>query len=161
MLFNYKLGSTYLCWAFSCASMLRSSCLILIKKLFDDRKIDEETMKNCREFIMKEEVHEKIRNLIAMILVPKKMHRNDQSQPGSQAAHLRAAVSRVSTTVKSLLKCKLILRLPILQYLKMKVYWCYSQFISSCSTTCIWSWPSEKFSFRTKRTKMMSLICEQ
>ena len=41
---------------------------------------------------MSESVHEDIRNLIAMILLPKKLHENDQSQ----AAYLRAAVSRVS-----------------------------------------------------------------
>ena len=32
--FELFLGSSYLCWAFSCASMLRASITILIKKLF-------------------------------------------------------------------------------------------------------------------------------
>ena len=41
---------------------------------------------------MSQENHQKIRNLIAMILLPKTLHKNDESQ----AACLRAAVSRVS-----------------------------------------------------------------
>ena len=90
------LGSTYFCWAFSCASMLRSSCSILIKKLFKAGKISEERKSKCLEYIMQDGNHEKIRNLIAMILVPKKMHKNDESQ----AAYLRAAVSRVSATLE-------------------------------------------------------------
>ena len=42
---------------------------------------------------MDKETHHKIRNLIAMILLPKKLHKNDESQ----AAFLRAAISRVSS----------------------------------------------------------------
>ena len=42
------------------------------------------------------EVHQQIRNLIAMILLPKKLHKNDESQ----AAYLRAAVSRVRCLAK-------------------------------------------------------------
>ena len=42
------------------------------------------------DFIMDVNNHRKIRNLIAMILLPKKVHKNDESQ----AAFLRAAVSR-------------------------------------------------------------------
>ena len=85
-------GASYLCWAYSCASMLRASCLILIKKLFQAGKIDEERKNKCLKLINYPEVHREIRNLIAMILVPKKLHVNDNSQ----AAYLRAAVSRVS-----------------------------------------------------------------
>ena len=79
-------GSTYLCWAFSCASMLRTSCRILIKKLFLEKKIDRKRKEKCLEFINGPEVHQEIRNLIAMILLPKKLHENDESQ----AAYLRA-----------------------------------------------------------------------
>ena len=86
------LGSTYLCWAFSCASMLRASCSILIKKLYDAGKIDGQRKDDCLKVIMSEKNHTVIRNLIAMILLPKKLHQNDESQ----AAFLRAAVSRVS-----------------------------------------------------------------
>ena len=46
----------------------------------------------CLDFITDPYNHQKIRNLIAMILVPKRLHRNDESQ----AAYLKAAVSRVS-----------------------------------------------------------------
>ena len=72
--------------------MLRASCTILIKKLFQAGEIDEERKNKCLYFINYPEVHREIRNLIAMILVPKKLHVNDDSQ----AAYLRAAVSRVS-----------------------------------------------------------------
>ena len=72
--------------------MLRASCSILIKKQFKAGKISEEKKERSLEFIMDKKNHEKIRNLIAMILVPKKMHESDSSQ----AAYLRAAVSRVS-----------------------------------------------------------------
>ena len=90
--FNHVLGSSFLCWAFSCASMLRASCSILIKKLFEAGKIDETTKLKCLEYINEPDYHRKIRNLISMILVPKKLHMNDDSQ----AAYLKAAVSRVS-----------------------------------------------------------------
>ena len=71
--------------------MIRASSSILIKKLFDAGKIDQDVKGKCLEFIMSEETHEQIRNLIPMILLPKKLHKNDDSQ----AAYLRAAVSRV------------------------------------------------------------------
>ena len=58
----------------------------------DAGKIDDERMQDCLDFILSEENHKKIRNLIAMILLPKKLHENDVTQ----AAYLRAAVSRVS-----------------------------------------------------------------
>ena len=80
-----------MCWAFSCASMLRASCSILIKKLFGAGKIDQQRKNDCLTTIMKPEVHTKIRNLIAMVLLPRKLHKNDESQ----ATFLRAAVSRV------------------------------------------------------------------
>ena len=113
--FTCMTGSTYFCWAFSCASTLRSACSILIKKLFEAGKIDEETKSQCLWYINNEENHRKIRNLIAMILVPKKIHKDDSSQ----AAFLRAAVSRVSSYTKNILHN---LRLPIQQYLKKKVH---------------------------------------
>ena len=72
--------------------MLRGSCRILINKLFEAGKIDEKRKYECLEFIMRDRAHQDIRNLIAMILLPKKLHKNDKSQ----AAYLRAAVSRVS-----------------------------------------------------------------
>ena len=72
--------------------MIRASCSILIKKLFEAGKIDQERKYNCLDEIMSEDNHRKIRNLIVMILLPKTLHKNDESQ----AAPLRAAVSRVS-----------------------------------------------------------------
>ena len=116
MLLTCILGSTYLCWAFSCASMLRSSCSILIKALCEAGKINEEKKSECLAFIMEDRNHETIRKLIAMILLPKKLHKNDQSQ----SAYLKAAVSRVSYFTKIVFQ--LYFRLLILQYLKMKVH---------------------------------------
>ena len=72
--------------------MLRASCTVLIKQLCEAGEIDEYKKGECLEFISNENNHEKIRNLIAMILLPKKIHLSDESQ----AAYLRAAVSRVS-----------------------------------------------------------------
>ena len=72
--------------------MIRASCKILIRKLFEAGKIDGERKEKCLEDITSDKTHQEIRNLIAMILVPKKLHRNDDYQ----AAYLKAAVSRVS-----------------------------------------------------------------
>ena len=72
--------------------MLRTSCSVLIKQLFGAGKITRERREESLNFIMSAENHKKIRNLVAMILLPKKLHKNDQSQ----TAFLRAAVSRVS-----------------------------------------------------------------
>ena len=72
--------------------MLRASCVILIKKLFEAGKIDQERKEQCLEFIRSGYIHWRIRDLIAMVLVPKKLHAKDDSQN----AYLRAAVSRVS-----------------------------------------------------------------
>ena len=60
--------------------------------MFEAGKIDEKRKQECLKYIKEDDVHRKIRNLIAMILLPKKLHTNDDSQ----AAYLRAAVSRVS-----------------------------------------------------------------
>ena len=89
---THILGSSFLCWAFSCATMIRASCSILVHKLFEAGKIDEDRKHDCLKVIRIPYNHRKIRNLVAMILLPKKLHKNDESQ----AAFLRAAVSRVS-----------------------------------------------------------------
>ena len=72
--------------------MLRASCSILIKQLFSAGKIGEYENFTCLKYMTEDHVHQDIRNLIAMILLPKKLHMNDDSQ----AAYLKAAVSRVS-----------------------------------------------------------------
>ena len=72
--------------------MIRASCTILIKKLFDAGKIDDGRKQKCLEYMTRAENHRQIRNLIAMILLPKKLHVNDESQ----SAYLKAAISRVS-----------------------------------------------------------------
>ena len=72
--------------------MIQTSCLSLIKKLFKEEKIDQDRKEKCIEFITREATHKKIRNLIAMVPMPKKLHKDDDSK----SAYLRAAVSRVS-----------------------------------------------------------------
>ena len=72
--------------------MLRASCKILIKKMFYAAKIDEQRKERCLKYIRKRECHEIIRNLIALVLLPRKLDTNE----GSQAAYLEAAVMRVS-----------------------------------------------------------------
>ena len=72
--------------------MLRASVTILIEKLLEAGKINRKRKESCLSFIGRPEIHQQIRNLIALILLPKKLHENDVSQ----AAYLRAAVSRVS-----------------------------------------------------------------
>ena len=72
--------------------MIRASVKILIKKLYMAGKVDEERKNECLKYITDDKKHKEIRNLIAMILVPKKLHKNDESQ----AAYLKAAVSRVN-----------------------------------------------------------------
>ena len=79
--------------------MLRASCSILIKTLRAEEKIDEKRETECLKFVMKPENHRTIRNLVAMILLPKQLHKNDKSN----AAYLRAAVSRVSCTIHFLI----------------------------------------------------------
>ena len=103
--------SSYVCWAYSCATMIRAECTRLIKYLFQNRKINEKKKNQCLEYINKENVHKQIRNLVMMILLPKRLHFDG----AHQAAFLRAAVSRVS---------KLILVLNLL-------------FILDCQSNCI------------------------
>ena len=71
--------------------MLRTSCLLLIDSCFQLGLIDEDRRRRCCEYIQKEDTHIEIRNLIMMILLPRKLHMDDHTQ----GAYLRAAVSRV------------------------------------------------------------------
>ena len=72
--------------------MLRTSTKLLIRRCHEIGLIDEAKMYHCFQYISKEEVHVELRNLILMVLLPKKLHVDDASQD----AFLRAAVSRVS-----------------------------------------------------------------
>ena len=84
--------------------MLRTSMKVLIRRCHEiglmNQTIDrrgrpvsaEDQMNKLLEYISEEKVHVELRNLIMMILLPKKLHVDDSSQ----AAFLRAAVSRVS-----------------------------------------------------------------
>lgn len=66
--------------------------ILIIRRCFEIGLIDEVKRDHCLQYVSKEEFHVEVRNLIMMILLPKKLHVDDQSQ----AAYLRAAVSRVS-----------------------------------------------------------------
>ena len=72
--------------------MIRTECTRLTKYLFRNGKINEEKRKQCLELINKEDTHKEIRNLVMMILLPKRLHFDGKHQ----AAFLRAAVSRVT-----------------------------------------------------------------
>ena len=71
--------------------MMRISCLRLIRQCHQLGIIDDETKSECEEFISSETVHVHLRNLTMMILLPRKLHVDDDTQ----GAYLRAAVSRV------------------------------------------------------------------
>merc|ERR1719285_914798 len=72
--------------------MIRAECTRLIKLLFKNCKINEQKKNKCSEHINEEDVHEEIRNLVMMILLPKRLHFDG----AHQAAFLRAAVSRIA-----------------------------------------------------------------
>ena len=74
--------------------MLRTSCLLLIDSCFQLGLIDDDEKQEYFEYIQKEETHVEIRNLIMMILLPRKLHTDDHTQ----GSYLRAAVSRVRNT---------------------------------------------------------------
>ena len=65
---------------------------MLIRRCHEIGLIDQAKMDEFLEYISEEYVHVELRNLILMILLPKKLHIDDSSQ----GAYLRAAVSRVS-----------------------------------------------------------------
>ena len=71
--------------------MLRTSCIIFIRQYNQQGLINEYKKEKLMEFIMKEEVHCEIRNLLMMTLVPRPLHKDGTRQ----AAYLRATVSRV------------------------------------------------------------------
>ena len=71
--------------------MIRAECTRLVKYLFENGKIDEAKKNKCLKFINEEDTHKEIRNLVMMILLPKRLHFDG----AHQAAFLRAAVSRV------------------------------------------------------------------
>ena len=71
--------------------MMRTSWLRLIRQWHRLGMIDDEKKRNCEWFISSEEVHVHLRNLTMMILLPRKLHMDDNTQ----GAYLRAAVSRV------------------------------------------------------------------
>ena len=72
--------------------MLRTSTKLFIRRCHEIELVNQAKMNKLLDYISKEEVHVELRNLIMMILLPKKLHVDDQSQ----AAFLRAAASRVS-----------------------------------------------------------------
>ena len=73
--------------------MIRAECRRVINYLFENEIISAEKKKHCLGYINCESVHTEIRNLIMLILLPKKLHIDGEHQ----AAFLRAAVSRVKT----------------------------------------------------------------
>ena len=72
--------------------MLRTSCLFLIRLCVQRGFITQTKKEQCEKKILSEKTHAEIRNLLMMVLLPKKLHTDDETQ----GAFLRAAVSRVS-----------------------------------------------------------------
>ena len=91
--------NSFACWAYSSATMLRTSCRILLDKCFELKIITARKKELLLKHLLEEEFHVELRNLIMYVLLPKKLHIDDSSQ----SAFLRAAVSRVSTFYSSLL----------------------------------------------------------
>ena len=71
--------------------MMRTACMRLIRRCYESGIIDEVKKRECESFISTEEFHVHVRNLTMMVLLPRKLHIDDDTQ----AAYLRAAVSRV------------------------------------------------------------------
>ena len=83
--------NAFTCWAFSSTTMLRTSCTLLIESCFEHQLINNLQRLDCLKYIRQDKVHVETRNLIMMLLLPRKLHMDDQTQ----GAYLRAAVSRV------------------------------------------------------------------
>ena len=94
--------------------MLRVSCKLLIEQCYQCELIDDQRKKECQELITSESFHVEIRNLTMMILLPRKLHMDDETQ----AAFVRAAVSRVnlSYTYCTIVTTSFLLRLLIQLY---------------------------------------------
>ena len=90
-LFHFIGEDAFTCWAYSCASMMRTSCMRLIRQCHRLGIINDQEKRLCEEFILSEKVHVQMRNLAMMILLPRKLHVDDDTQ----GAYLRAAISRV------------------------------------------------------------------
>ena len=113
-----------MCWAFSCATMIRTECRRLFNYLFDIGNFNEVEKQKCSEYINQESVHTSIRNLIMCILLPKKLHFDGKHQ----AAFLRAAVSRVRNSWF----LHTYFRSPTKPYWSKRDCFSSNQFIDSC-----------------------------
>ena len=71
--------------------MLRTACLIFIRRCHVQGLIDAQRKTELEEYIKQEKVHCELRNLLMMVLVPRPLHKDGERQ----AAYLRATVSRV------------------------------------------------------------------
>ena len=91
------------------------------------QEINEQKKNKCLEYINEEKTHKDIRNLVMMILLPKRLHFDG----AHQAAFLRAAVSRV-TKFKIRLKLILYFRLPIKPCWSKRDCSSFDQFINFC-----------------------------
>ena len=60
--------------------------------MYTENKINRAKYEECLWFISRDKVHVEMRNLIMMVLLPKKLHFDDNSQ----SAFLRAAISRMA-----------------------------------------------------------------
>ena len=87
--------SPYQCWAFSCTTMLRHSWSCFLDQLEETGNFSKSEIQAERAYIQSNEVFKEIKNLLMLIVVPKKMHNRDHSQSvlGSAKLTLNAGTS--------------------------------------------------------------------
>ena len=129
--------------------MIRTECTKLIKHLFQNGKINELMKIACLEIVNEEDTHREIRNLVMMILLPKRLHFDG----AHQAAFLRAAVSRASK-LKIVLKLNLNFRSPIKPYWSKRDCSSFGRFMSCClrEISLISTCPVQVLVYVTKHT---------
>ena len=91
----YSQADSYKCWAFSTASMLSVTCLVLLKACCEDGIIDQDKFDSLKLKVKESgagsKFHVHCRNLIMMVVLPKPIHRDTHRQ----SEHLKVAISRV------------------------------------------------------------------
>ena len=96
-------GSTYMCWAFSTTTSIRNTWKRTLKQMDEAMKNGTWRGSKASQFFYSTELTDlkssstflEIRNLMLMIIIPKRIHIKDSEQ----SAYVRAAFARVSYTL--------------------------------------------------------------
>ena len=93
-------GTTYQCWAYSTTSMLRRTWKDTLSQMKDAKQngtwnVQRGPFDYKAEMTQREssDTFVEMRNLLMMLVIPKRIHKKD----AEQSAYLRAAIVRVST----------------------------------------------------------------